>query len=385
LFSDSGVSFGRVSTLFIIWSLTSFVCEIPSGAWADSFDRRHLLVLSAVIYGGGFSAWILMPTYAGFAFGFVLWGLSSAIMSGTFESLLYDELLVRKTVTAYPWLIGWAHSTAMIANVSASLLAAPLFALGGYGLVGWTSVGIAGLQALLATTLPVSPAARRPSSVTDQSVHDVVEETEAWAGRYVAMLRAGVHQAATLVEVRRVVLIASVLIGLMAYDEYFPLIARDHGVATSTVPYLVGLAVVGQLVGTALAGWTARMSARTMAVAVMLGGGLISLGSLVSPYAGFAAIAVGYGLLNNSIIVAGARLQEVITGPARATVTSVHGFATEVFAVAVYTVFAAGTRWVSVPVLVAALGVPILVIAECVRRWFPDTGVHIPDELEVAD
>jgi hypothetical protein len=156
-------------------------------------------------------------------------------------------------------------------------------------------------------------------------------------------------------------------------------------VATSTVPYLVGLAVVGQLVGTALAGRTARMSARTMAVAVMLGGGLISLGSLVSPYAGFAAIAVGYGLLNNAMIVAGARLQEVITGPARATVTSVHGFATEVFAVAVYTVFAAGTRWVSVPVLVAALGVPILVIAECVRRWFPDTGVHIPDELEVAD
>jgi hypothetical protein len=63
----------------------------------------------------------------------------------------------------------------------------------------------------------------------------------------------------------------------------------------------------------------------------------------------------------------------------------VHGFATEVFAVAVYTVFAAGTRWVSVPVLVAALSVPILVIAEYVRRWFPDTGVHIPDELEVAD
>ena len=375
---------GRVSTLFIIWSLTSFVCEIPSGAWADCFDRRHLLVLSAIVYGCGFSAWMLMPTYAGFVFGFVLWGLSSAIMSGTFESLLYDELRVRNTVTAYPWLIGWAHSTAMFANVLASLLAAPLFALGGYGLVGWTSVGIAGFQALLANSLPVSPAARRPSRAANQSVH-VVEETGGWARRYAAMLRAGVHEAATVVEVRRVVLIASVLIGLTAYDEYFPLIARDHGVATSIVPYLVGLAVVGQLVGTALAGRTARMSARTMAVAVMLGGGLISLGALVTPYAGFVAIAVGYGLLNNAMIVAGARLQEVITGPARATVTSVHGFATEVYAVAVYAVFAAGARWVSVPVLVAALGVPILVIAECVRRWFPDSGVRIADELEAAD
>lgn len=95
LFADNGVSTGQISTLFIIWSLTSFVFEVPSGAWADTIDRRLLLVLSAVIYAVGFSAWIVVPTYAGFATGFVRWGLSGAIMSGTFESLLYDELVER--------------------------------------------------------------------------------------------------------------------------------------------------------------------------------------------------------------------------------------------------------------------------------------------------
>ena len=83
LFADRGVDSGEISLLFIIWSLTSFLCEVPSGAWADTFDRRRLLVLSAVIYG------------AGFALGFVLWGLSSALMSGTFESMVYDELVER--------------------------------------------------------------------------------------------------------------------------------------------------------------------------------------------------------------------------------------------------------------------------------------------------
>ena len=88
--------------------------EIPSGAWADTIDRRHLLVLSALIYGVGFSSWMLLPTYAGFALGFMLWGLSSAIMSGTFESLIYDELSERGVESEYPRLIGWAHATAMV-------------------------------------------------------------------------------------------------------------------------------------------------------------------------------------------------------------------------------------------------------------------------------
>ncbi len=35
---------------------------------------------------------MLARTYVCFALGFMLWGLSSAIMSGTFEALLYDEM-----------------------------------------------------------------------------------------------------------------------------------------------------------------------------------------------------------------------------------------------------------------------------------------------------
>jgi len=129
--------------------------------------------------------------------------------------------------------------------------------------------------------------------------------------------------------------------------------------------------VVGQAVGTAAAGRTARMSFRVMAMLAMAGGAAISWGALVGPLVGFAAIAFGYGLLNNTMIVSEARLQEVITGPARATVTSVHGLATEVVALAVYAAFALAADLVSVPVLVALLGIPIIVVAGCVARWLP--------------
>ena len=75
---------------------------MPSGAWADTFDRRRLLVVSAVVYAAGFATWMIWQTFAGFAVGFVLWGLSSALMSGTFESLVYDELVERDATDRYP-------------------------------------------------------------------------------------------------------------------------------------------------------------------------------------------------------------------------------------------------------------------------------------------
>ncbi|EID78423.1 major facilitator transporter [Rhodococcus opacus RKJ300 = JCM 13270] len=141
LFADHGLSVGQISSLFVIWSVVSFVAEVPSGAWADTVSRRGLLVFASVLYTAGFSVWILVPSYAGFAAGFVLWGISGAIQSGTFEALLYDELVARGAAGDFARLLGYANSGAMVCNLLATLTAAPLYVLGGYPLVGWVSVG----------------------------------------------------------------------------------------------------------------------------------------------------------------------------------------------------------------------------------------------------
>ena len=359
----------EVSTLFVVWSVTSFVFEVPSGAWADTVDRRQLLVASAFVNAAGFATWMLFPGYAGFAAGFALWGLSSAMMSGTFEALLYDELASHGAEDRYPRLVGRAHALAMSANLVASVSAAPLMAWGGYDLVGWTSVAIAGVQALLAATLPVTTHRVRDRGT---QAHEVAVATETMAVRYVAMLRAGVAEAARTVDVRRAVLLSAAVVGASAYDEFFPLVARENGVSTEAVPWLIGLVVVGQVVGTALAGRTSGMTGATMGWVLLGAAVLISAGSLAWPPTGFAAIAVGYGLLNNAMVVSQARLQQVIDGPARATVTSVAGLATEVVALGVYGGFALTGGVVAVPVQVAALGVPLAVVALLARRHLPD-------------
>src|SRR3989337_2464373 len=114
LFTDHGLSASEISTLFIIWSTTSFLLEVPSGAWADTFSRRRLLILGALIGGLGFAPWIVVPSYAGFAAGFVLWGASSALVSGTFEAFVYDELAARDAADRYAWLLGLAKASALV-------------------------------------------------------------------------------------------------------------------------------------------------------------------------------------------------------------------------------------------------------------------------------
>lgn len=146
LFADHGLTIGEISSLLVIWSVTAVVTEVPAGALADAVSRRGLLVLSSLSYAAGFSLWTALPSYAGFATGFVLWGISGSLMSGTFEAFLYDELADHDATSSYARVMGWANSLAMVADLCGAQLAAPLFAIGGYQLVGWVSVCMALLQ-----------------------------------------------------------------------------------------------------------------------------------------------------------------------------------------------------------------------------------------------
>src|ERR1700704_1014845 len=57
LFSDTGLSVWQISSLFAIWSATSLILEVPSGAWADAVSRKLLLVTGPLLTAVGFALW----------------------------------------------------------------------------------------------------------------------------------------------------------------------------------------------------------------------------------------------------------------------------------------------------------------------------------------
>jgi len=398
LFRDSGLSTGQISTLLVIWSVTSFAMEVPSGAWADSVSRRGLLALSSLLYALGFSLWTAVPGYPGFAAGFVLWGSSGALMSGTFEALLYDELVAASATERYAAVMGWANASAMIAALLGTLLGTPLYDIGGYRLVGWVSVAVALAQLVLAWSLPAASAAD-PTPIPPLPATPPADPApiacpplppDSFRRRYAGVLLAGLSEVARDQVLRRGLLVMALLLGLLAYDEYFPIVAREDGAATGTVPLLMALTVLGEVGGTALAGRTAAMRNSTMSVALTAAGVLIATGiwagqvagtwagrwagASVAEWAGFALVGLGYGITHNAIVVAEARLQDAMSGAARATVTSVSGLLSEIVTVSVFGVFAVGSSWFAVSTVLMAMTVPMLGIASILRRWLPTSS-----------
>ncbi|MFD3510411.1 MFS transporter [Nocardia sp. NPDC058666] len=385
LFADHGLSTAQISLLLAIWSVTAFVLEVPSGAWADTVSRRRLLILSCVLQASCFAIWMVAPSFLGFAVGFMIWGVAGSLESGTFEALIYDDLVARDKPSAYASIMGWARGAQEFTVLIAILSAAPLFALGGYALVGWVSVGIGVLHTLTALALPSAPVAISATAVDDLDDDPAPEPVGPHVKpispqpRYLSMLKTGVAEALHVRRVRRGVLLGALLYGVTAFDEYFGLLAVSGGASTSTSALLVGVTVAGSLIGSLLAGHTESLSSRTIAAALFLAGilfiaGSLAVGATAGPawiWIGFIGIGVAYGIDFNAEVVAGARLQAAIEGPARATVTSISGLLSEIVALAVFAFVAIATQHFSMSTTIALLGTVLLASALLTPTWMP--------------
>ena len=377
LFADTGLSDAEISVLFALWSAVGIVAEVPSGALADRVGRRAALVTGALVQAVGFACWVVFPGFAGFAAGFVLWGLGSALASGAQEALLHDGLAAVGAEEHYARIQGWVGAAGLAVQVPTAGVATALFVVGGYAAAGWASVATCVGTALLAARLPEAapppPAVvqedtdqapswtRPPDHAAPSTGAPVSPDFSADEASYLATLRAGVGEVAGRPPLLRAVLAFGLLYGVDAFEEYFPLVARDLHVATALVPAaLLAVPLVGAL-GAALGGPANRLGAGALAAVLAVGAGLLGITATVAHPAALAGVALFYGLYRAVLVVADARLQERITGPARATVTSVANVVAELPSFAVYAAWAVGgTGAMAVLVAVVAAVLPVL-------------------------
>jgi MFS family permease len=98
LFLDLGLSLEQFVFLNLIWAVTICVFEVPSGALADTFGRRKLLLAAAILMIIEMACLLLAPQNGGTILLFVCVlnrvcsGLSEACASGADEALAYDSL-----------------------------------------------------------------------------------------------------------------------------------------------------------------------------------------------------------------------------------------------------------------------------------------------------
>jgi MFS family permease len=321
MFAEQGLSTGQISLLLVVWSAVAFLLEVPTGALGDRFSRRHVLAVAQLFRATAFLLWWLVPTFAGYAAGFVLWAIESAMTSGTFEALVYDELRARGEEAGYARLLGRAESASLLGVVLGGLLSAPLVTLG-FAPVLWASAIASLLTGAVALSFPTASAVGRTAE-----------------HRYLTHLREGVGVAMRDRAVRRILLFSAAMLGLGAIDEFFPLLLRDAGIANPAISIWIAVSCLG-------AGLASLVAYRAMSTSYRQVAGLglgIALTLIAAAVLGGIAVPValvGYEAVSVvQRVVLGAQLQAAISSESRATITSVQGLTAELIALACFVVF----------------------------------------------
>lgn len=304
-FRDSGLEPLQIGALFGVLPLTTLLCEVPTGVLADKYSRRMLLSIAQLIRASGFAMWILFPSYMSFIIGFALWGFSTSLISGTFESFIYDELKYFGRETEYERVRGKVEAFRFVGLMLATFFGG-FIALHSYEAVFIPSIIVPIVSAvLILTTRPVHSV----RSTGERKYWHILREafTEFRGNSYLLLI------------VSYFVLCFGVIDGS---EEFWVLYFRERG---------VGLAGIGVILGvvnavTALAGFTThywKTTERSMYL-LMLIAGIAAINSTLFRL----WITIPLSLLFSyvaqvAVIKSEARVQHAVQSHQRATVLSI--------------------------------------------------------------
>lgn len=322
MFTEKGLEPLQLGTLFTVWSVTTFVLEIPSGAWADRYSRKHILFFGQMIRAVGYVCWLFFPNFWGFLLGFILWGVESALSSGTFEALVYDELKQLGQEKTYTRVIGRCNSMALIGLVASSFLASPAIILG-YPFVLMLSSAMVCIAGLLILTLPQ---AQRVENTRDEA--------------YWYTISSGLKAAIQQPKIIRLIVFLAIATALPgALDEFWTIFADEVGLPAFGLGIFLGLLCSVEALGSYFAYKLEAWPDRSLYILFLCMGLILLLAAMWYTVAALLLLMVFTTMASMIQIVFEGRLQHAITSATRATVSSFGGFMTEIGAFAVFFTF----------------------------------------------
>jgi MFS family permease len=340
MFSErSGLSLAQVGVILAVFSITTIIAEVPTGAIADHFSRKWSLLFSRLILALGMLLWLVWPTMPGYIAGIIAMGISEALYSGAMQAYLYEQLGDDKK-----------EFTKLNSRLWAMMMA------------GWTlGAGLASVigpdyQALLVLSI-LSPliglaiTATLPGDRHDVAARRDESEGSMWANtkaaaHYIVHSRTVLYAVLSLVFIR---LLVDVLI------EYIPLFYKGAGASTRIIPVLF---FAGNIITTILF-WYGKHIAALLRKKELLTGALFVLLLLITSRLGMGASILGifwYVRVVRILYVAQeGEIQHVLIDRHRATVTSIYSMVTRLlmaFSLVLIGQFADGSRGVIGPILV---------------------------------
>jgi MFS family permease len=151
LFLDLGLSIAEFAALNVIWAITIVLLEVPSGALADQFGRRRLMIIAGWLMVAEMSVLCLMPVGNHdavlwlFVLNRILSGAAEACASGADEALAYDSLPEGERSTLWPKVMARLSRAMALGFIVSSISGSVLYDHANVSaLLQWLGMGVVG-------------------------------------------------------------------------------------------------------------------------------------------------------------------------------------------------------------------------------------------------
>lgn len=305
-----------LSTLLAVWSLTIVILEIPSGALADFWNKKHVALIGQVSKVITCVIWFLFHSYPAFFIGFIFWGIQESFCSGSVDALLYEETERCGGESAYEGYYSWCYRLTTIAVTVAVFSGAYLYRIQPV-LVFITSIitSLVGLAFTMA--FPVSPPA--PDERRKHGYFSIIRDAMVQAKGNPVILRLFIYSIGYVT-----------VIGVI--EEYIPVFLQSLGQSALLFGLSLTLIMVAQTIGGFASQWLGLRTER--AQYLFAGTGCITLGlvRLSGPGISILLLFLVFIVIGVLEIKLSASLNEAIRGE-RATVLSLQSLAVNAAAV----------------------------------------------------
>ncbi len=358
MMAEGGITPIELSLLFIIWSGSVVVLEVPLGVLGDRMPRKQLVLVSCVLKSISFSIWLTIPNFFGFMVGFICWGVGDTIMSGTIQALLYDGLSKNDEQMRFTRIYSRGSAIGETGVALALLLGGVISQWLGYSAALMLSIASPLVAALLAWQL-----------LPNLEVHETARRES-----YIRTLQSGwKHAIGRRLILYIIVLFAGVGTFYSVFEEYVGPFLREREFSL----VMIGIVTAGyqgcRAAGMWMAGRLPEFQLRHMNFLYLAGAVCL----ILMPIGGDIAMVVMLSMFVISFavveIILETRLQHAIESHARATVTSVVNTAREIVGILYYLLIglmATATSWhdMTIALAIACLGL-IMIVSLMGYRW----------------
>jgi MFS family permease len=120
---DKGLSFTDIMLLQSACWISSFIFEVPSGAFADKFGRKLSILIGVLLQIISLLIFVFGNNYFEFLIGEMIFGVGIALISGADSAMIYDYLLEQKRENEFNKIQGHAMFLQFMLGAFANIVA----------------------------------------------------------------------------------------------------------------------------------------------------------------------------------------------------------------------------------------------------------------------